>query len=970
MLVGVVGLLQLAGPAGASAAPCRGEKLAEYTAVGEHEYEVPSGVQRVCVEAVGGPGQGVKGVLHVEERPFLGGHPGIVEGDFPVTPGSMLHTFVNGGGGRPGNSSSMDNYAEEGRFVGGAGGGASAVWTGSELLAVAGGGGGTGGYVYANGRHNGGYYFPSAGGDGGPVGTAGLKSPGNLATAGVGQGGNDGNGGDGGNGGVVHVPGGMGGTSGRGGNGGLTGPETEPGMTIPQGGGGGGVGAGGGGGADGPWKYSEPPFVEKRGENGGDSGTGTGEPGGGGHGGDGGHGGRTFANNDGGGGLTSASGIPIFAGGGGGGGRDWEESEWYGGGGGAGYGAGGGGAGGGKNAAGSEFIGGGGGGGANYVATDAKHVTNDTEMDMSKQEARVKIYAYVPQPEVEMKPEKAEFQPTEIGKRTAPQKLTITNSGDAALTIEEWKFDGSGEDFEIDGTGCGVSEVGHQDGWHHGVLDPGKSCPIEVTFAPRSVGVKAPTLHVVTDAGERSASLHGEGIPVARPEPVLTPHEHDFKTVAVDTTSEPETFKLENAGNAPLSLEAPVIDPPDSGAFAIHNHCGTTLAESSSCTIEVSFSPTSEKLYEAELQIRSDGSRVAGSMLSGRGEGAHATLTPPSHEFDEEEVGSTTAPFPFTLTNTSKVATLPVEGVDIEPSGDKDFGLVPGDCGKTLGPETSCSIGVTFSPQSVGPKEATLVVHAGGEPLKRGLTGRGTEKAFGEVVVEPETYEFPVPQEVGDGPGAAKKFTLHNVGGIPVEVKRVFLGGERAQFAITDQSECREKVIPAGSKCSVEVAFDPIAEGHKQATLEVETGAPTDVVKNARISGNGVVAEPAIEPSEGHDFEEEEVGTVSRPFVFEVRNGGDLPLEILSKPMFGGPDRNEFGFEGESSCDQLPLTLAKGQSCTVSVVFEPHQLGERHAKLQVSTSAGILEVALDGTGLKARQSAEPEESEFGGLFEG
>ena len=405
-----IALLQL-GMAGRASARCLGETLKTFTEPGEVSYPVPNGVKHVCLEVIGGPGIGKKGL---GEESYVGGYGGLVEEEIAVDEGETLYTFVDGGGGQG---------ALSGDY-GGAGGGASAIWRSGELLAVAGGGGGTGGFEGSVRRPS----FPMIGGDAGPSGGS-AEGP------------------EGGEGGQSGGSGGAGGGGAGGGSGGGGGAGGAFGGGVPGGGGGGSVGGGGGGGHG--WSGN--------GGNGQASGEGTGSPNGGGSGGNGGAGGPGVGSEGegraGGGGLAKSPPLTgsggIFAGGGAGG-LNNSEFTLFGGGGGAGYGAGGGGRGETNGAIGGpghnpKGMATGGGGGSNYVAppSNGERRVNATEYGNSP--AMVRIVN--PEGVVELTPSTGQFDPTEVGKKTAAKSFTLTNNSDETLTYEAFLNGANPGDF-------------------------------------------------------------------------------------------------------------------------------------------------------------------------------------------------------------------------------------------------------------------------------------------------------------------------------------------------------------------------------------------------------------------------------------------------------------------------------------------------------------------------------------------
>lgn len=146
---------------------------------GTYTYTVPSGMNQLTVDALGGAGGRSR---------LSGGLGGRVRTVLPVTPGDVLTVIVGGGsqyswggyGGGPGNGDGGNSDTYWGR--GGGGGGASTVSLDYTRLLVAGGGGGDGNNFELCGGYGGGAATPD-GGDGCAM-TGGASGQGGTSTEG------------------------------------------------------------------------------------------------------------------------------------------------------------------------------------------------------------------------------------------------------------------------------------------------------------------------------------------------------------------------------------------------------------------------------------------------------------------------------------------------------------------------------------------------------------------------------------------------------------------------------------------------------------------------------------------------------------------------------------------------------------------------------------------------------------------
>jgi uncharacterized repeat protein (TIGR01451 family) len=219
------------------------------------------------------------------------------------------------------------------------------------------------------------------------------------------------------------------------------------------------------------------------------------------------------------------------------------------------------------------------------------HFTTDRVIDL---ETRVLW------PEAGVSPASLDFGDVPVGSPSASQQVTVTNTAAAGA--------GDLHIGQLMTTGANASSFGlGADQCSNTSLAPGASCTLVVTFLPTARGAASATLQVPDDAADspQSVALSGTGVgPVAE----VTPSSIDFGAVAVGTTSAPRTVTITNTGDTgqDLVLTADSITGPNAGDFAfVSERCVTSgvLAAGSSCTIELSFTPSASGIRTATLSI-------------------------------------------------------------------------------------------------------------------------------------------------------------------------------------------------------------------------------------------------------------------------------------------------------------------------------------------------------------------------------
>ena len=301
----------------------------------------------------------------------------------------------------------------------------------------------------------------------------------------------------------------------------------------------------------------------------------------------------------------------------------------------------------------------------------------------------------------------------------------------------------------------------------------------------------------------------------------LSPTSLTFGNQAVATTSAAKSITLTNTGTIALAISSVAID----GDFAVSaNTCGTTLAVGSKCRISVTFTPSQLGRSTGTLAI-TDNATDSPQIVPLSGTGVQpATLTPVTAMYATQEVGTTSAPKTFTLTNNQ---TISLTGIAISVTG--DFAVSATACTTSLGPKSSCTISVTFSPTTTGKRTGTLSVSdsADNSPQTSTLSGMGMVPA----TLTPASVTY-APQTVGTT-SAAKTFTLTNNQAVALTSIAISTTGD---FAVSSTT-CTTSLAAKG-KCTISVTFTPQAIGKRTGALSVSDSADNSP-QTSSLSGTG-----------------------------------------------------------------------------------------------------------------------------------
>ena len=201
-----------------------------------------------------------------------------------------------------------------------------------------------------------------------------------------------------------------------------------------------------------------------------------------------------------------------------------------------------------------------------------------------------------------------------------------------------------------------------------------------------------------------------------------------FAGQLVGTTSVSQPVTLSNTGAATLTITG-VATTTD---FGETDNCVGSVSGGSSCTINVTFSPTATGPVTGTLTITDNSNGVGGSTqtvtLSGTGTAPGVSLSSASLTFPAQISGTTSAAQTVTLTNTGS-ASLTFTAIGI--TGPFAIATSGTTC-STSNPVTSgltCTVAVSFAPTAVGSASGNLSFtdNASDSPQTVGLTGTGQD---------------------------------------------------------------------------------------------------------------------------------------------------------------------------------------------------------------------------------------------------
>lgn len=308
------------------------------------------------------------------------------------------------------------------------------------------------------------------------------------------------------------------------------------------------------------------------------------------------------------------------------------------------------------------------------------------------------------------------FGAATVGGSSTAQRLTLSNTGTAALTLTSL-------------TASGPFSVTHDCG---GSVAAGASCTVQVSFAPTATGAATGSLSLVSNSATAPQAVALTGTGVNGPVAALAwsgGTGADFGTVIVGADAPLKHLTLTNAGAAAAQLGSFALGGPAAADYRIDTSstctAGSTLAVGATCDLAVGFSPRSTGSRVGSVSVVADNAGLPQPLsLSGTGQGAPQPalqLSATSLSFRSGDTAGQT----LTLTN-SGAGALHISAVTLTGSTYAVDAAGTGSCGAapfTVQPGANCQLTVRWSGTTADTGALTLQGDMSPATVRVALTG-------------------------------------------------------------------------------------------------------------------------------------------------------------------------------------------------------------------------------------------------------
>jgi hypothetical protein len=317
--------------------------------------------------------------------------------------------------------------------------------------------------------------------------------------------------------------------------------------------------------------------------------------------------------------------------------------------------------------------------------------------------------------------------------------------------------------------------------------------------------------------------------------------------------------------------------------------------------------------------------------------------------FPTENVNTTSPPQSVTLTNygststkiTSIVSNLPV------------FTITANTCGSSLGAGASCTVTLTFKPNSAGNFVGSLTFTDADVTSPQVVTLTGTGENAPTATLLPATMSFGS-VDIGTT-SASKTSTLTDTSTTSaLNITSITItGADAGDFQLAPATTCPSSgtVNPLGT-CLIVVTFSPTATGSRSATLTVNDNTSTgkQTIALTGVGATGTDATATLLPA-SLSFGSVNVGSTSAAQSSTLTDTSTTVELAITSIALSGSNPGDFTITPASTCPTSG-TIQPLATCLVTITFSPTATGSRSATLTVTdnTSAGSQTVSLTGTG--------------------
>ncbi|MGA8408255.1 MAG: choice-of-anchor D domain-containing protein [Candidatus Acidiferrales bacterium] len=418
------------------------------------------------------------------------------------------------------------------------------------------------------------------------------------------------------------------------------------------------------------------------------------------------------------------------------------------------------------------------------------------------------------QPQLTISPASVSFGNVAVGS-SAPQSITLTNAGNATLTVSQATASGSG--FSMSGATMPMS------------IAAGGHASFTATFAPTSAGAATGSISVVSNAPGSPAAIAMSGTGI-QGQIGASPASVNFGSVGVGSSGT-QTITLTNSGTASVTISQATAS---GSGFSISGlTTPKTLGAGLTTTLTAKLAPTSAGNPTGSISIVSNapGSPLT-IALSGTATQPQLAATPSSAAFGNVVTGTNNSQT-IDLTN-GGTASVTITAVTVTGTGFSTSGI---STPLSIAAGKSATFNAVFAPTSAGAVSGSvsLTSNAPNSPLAIALSGTGVA-ATKVLGLSTSSLSF---GNVNVGSNSALSVALTNNGNANVTISNVGVTGA----GFSESGVTANEMLTPNQSVTVTVTFAPGTAGAVSGSVSIASNA-TNSPATINVSGTGVSTTP------------------------------------------------------------------------------------------------------------------------------
>jgi hypothetical protein len=477
----------------------------------------------------------------------------------------------------------------------------------------------------------------------------------------------------------------------------------------------------------------------------------------------------------------------------------------------------------------------------------------------------------------------------------------------------------------------------------------GQSGNFTIAVTPSASGTLTGSLTVQGSDGATPAvvSLSATAV-AAAPQISLSSTTIQFGTVGIGSTNR-QDLTISNIGGTDLTIS--VISATGTGFGVSGITAPKTVAAGQSVSASVSFQPAGGGGVSGTLGITSNdpANPLMTVALTGTGSATapgRLEVNPTSVSFGNVSIGSSSTK--SIVLNNPGTTSVPISIIAVSGTGFSVNGITTP---FTLNAASTATLNAVFAPTAGGSASGSVTITTDRlhSPVTITFAGTGAQPGLS---IAPASFAY---GSVVDGQTKSQTFTLTNTGGVPLTISQLSVSG--AGYSLSGLTT--PKAVAAGGSATFNAVFAPTTAGSLPGTVTISSDAPASP-STVALTGTGVAGAVVLSANPTSlAFGNVNAGASSSKSV-TLTNGGTGNVTI-SQVTVSATDVSTSGVA-------TPVTLAPGQSQTMTVAFTPTAAETVTGNIIVTNSQGTSTVvAVGGTGLQAAIGLTPSSANFGSV---